>query len=106
MEKGSSTTYAITITNSGSREDTNVRLQVAIPQGMEFVKADHQAQVDSQGIVSFAPLPRMSTQDEHTFRLTVRGTIKGTHVLRAVLTSDQSQVPVTKEESTMVYADE
>ncbi|QDS90825.1 Large cysteine-rich periplasmic protein OmcB [Rosistilla ulvae] len=106
IETNSLTTYEIRITNSGSREDTNVQLQVAVPPGLEFVRSDQQAQVDGRGIVSFAPLPRMTAQDEHTFRVTVKGVATGTHVLQAVLTSDQSRVPVTKEESTMVYADE
>ena len=106
IEAGATTNYAIRITNSGSREDTNVHLRIALPQGLEFVRADQQAQVDQRGIVSFAPLPRMSAQDEHTFRFTVRGRATGTHVLKAILTSDQSNVPVTKEESTMVYSDQ
>lgn len=106
IETGTLTTYAIQINNSGSREDTNVQLRLAIPAGLEFVRSDQQAQVDGRGIVTFAPLARMTAQDEHTFRVTVKGVATGTHVLKAILTSDQSSVPVTKEESTMVYADE
>lgn len=105
IEAGAMTTYAIRITNSGSREDSNVQLKLAIPPGLEFVKADQQAQVDGNGNVSFAPLPRMGSQDEHVFRVTVRGRNTGTHLLKASLTSDQSKIPVTKEESTMVYSD-
>ncbi|WP_417731751.1 hypothetical protein [Rosistilla oblonga] len=106
IETGSLTTYAIRITNSGSREDNNVQLKLAIPPGMEYVRSDQQAQVDGRGIVTFAPLPRMTAQDEHTFHITVKGVATGTHVLKAILTSEQSRVPVTKEESTMVYADQ
>lgn len=48
----------------------------------------------------------MTAQGEEIYRLRVRGLSPGTHKIQAILTSDQSPVAVTKEESTTVYSDQ
>ncbi|QEG42187.1 DUF11 domain-containing protein [Roseimaritima ulvae] len=106
VETGSETTYEIRVTNSGSRGDTNVQLKVQLPPQLELVSADRNAGTDGRGLVAFEPLPRLTSQHEEVYRLRVRGNTPGTHKIQAILTSDQSTVPVTKEESTTVYSDQ
>ena len=106
IEIGGETTYEIRLTNSGSRNDSNVRVQLQLPQGIEQVSADGNAQSDGRGGLFFAPKPELAANSDVVYRVRVRGVAPGTHLVRAIVTSDQSQVPVAKEESTMVYSDQ
>jgi uncharacterized repeat protein (TIGR01451 family) len=106
IELGSETSYEIRVTNSGSKPDTNVLVQLQLPPGLELVSADSEAGSDGRGLVRFQPKSSLSPNDEITYGLRVRGVAPGTHLVRAVVVSDQSTVPVTKEESTHVYADQ
>jgi uncharacterized repeat protein (TIGR01451 family) len=105
IEIGGETTYEIRVNNSGSRDDSNVRVQVQLPPGIELLGSDADAQEDGQGGVFFDPRQRLAANDEMVYRVRVRGTTAGTHLVKAIVISDQSSTPVTKEESTMVYAD-
>lgn len=105
IEVGGETTYEIRLTNSGSRDDTNVRVQLQLPPGIERISADGDAQEDGRGGIFFAPKTQMPANSDLVYRVRVRGTNPGTHIVKAIVTSDQSTVPVTKEESTMVYSD-
>lgn len=105
IELGSETTYEIKVRNSGSRNDTNVQVQMLLPPGIEMLGSDSDAGTDGRGGVMFAPHGNLPAGEELVYRIRVRGVQPDTHVIKAVVTSDQSRVPVTKEESTMVYAD-
>jgi len=105
IELGSETVYEIHLSNSGSRPDTNVKVQLQLPSGMKLLGADGDAQEDGRGGVFFPPLNQLATNSKRTYRVRAQGTQVGTHLVKAVVTSDQSTTPVTKEESTMVYAD-
>ncbi|MFG0286747.1 MAG: hypothetical protein ACF8CQ_01140, partial [Rhodopirellula sp. JB044] len=105
IELGSETTYEIKVRNSGSRNDTNVQVQMLLPPGIEMLGSDADAGTDGRGGVMFAPHGNLPAGEELVYRVKVRGVQPDTHVIKAVVTSDQSRVPVTKEESTMVYAD-
>ncbi|MEM6365649.1 MAG: hypothetical protein AAF745_14570, partial [Planctomycetota bacterium] len=105
IELGSETTYEIVVRNSGSRNDTNVQLRLQLPPGLELMQSDMEAQTDGRGGVLFAPQSQFAAGDEMIYRVRVRGIQADTHIIEAILTSDQSRVPVTKQESTMVYAD-
>ncbi|MGI9471841.1 MAG: CARDB domain-containing protein, partial [Rubripirellula sp.] len=106
IELGAETTYEIHVTNSGSKADSNVRVQLQLPAGLELVSADAEAGMDSNGLVAFQPKAQLSPGEDLKYRLRVKGTVDGTHIVRAVVVSDHSTVPVTKEESTLVYADQ
>ncbi len=106
IEIGSETTYEIRLTNRGSRSDSNVQVKLQLPTGLELVSSEGDAGTDGRGLVQFAPQAKMDSGQELVYRIRVRGVAPGTHLTRAIVVSDQSQVPVTKEESTMVYADQ
>lgn len=105
IEIGSETTYEIRVRNSGSRDDSNVEVQMHLPAGLELVSSDAQANTDGQGNIFFQPQSELSAGGDVVYQVRVRGVKAGTHVAKATVTSDQSAVPVTKEESTMVYSD-
>lgn len=105
IELGSETTYEIKVRNAGSRNDTNVQVQLILPPGLEMLESDSDAGTDGRGGVLFAPHDNLAAGADLTYRIRVRGVQPDTHVMKAIVTSDQSRVPVTKEESTMVYAD-
>ncbi|KLU01529.1 60 kDa outer membrane protein [Rhodopirellula islandica] len=105
IEQGAETTYEIRLQNSGSRNDSNVQVRLMVPPGMEVLGSDAEVRPDGQGGMVFAPEQEMPAGSERTYRIRVRGVTADTHLVKAIVTSDQSPKPVTKEESTMVYAD-
>ncbi len=106
IEVGAETNYEIRVTNSGSKPDSNVRVQVQLPQGLELVSSEGEAGTDGRGLVAFQPRTQLAPGEEIKYGLRVRGVSPGTHIVRAIVVSDQSTVPVTKEDSTRVYADQ
>jgi uncharacterized repeat protein (TIGR01451 family) len=107
IEVGSDTVYEIQVRNTGTRNDSNVRLEVMLPHpALELVTADPAARTDGQGLVVFEPLASLPAKGEQTYRIRVRGSSADTHLIKARLVSDQSKRPVTKEESTTVYSDQ
>ena len=85
-------------------EDTNVNVLLQLPAGMELVEqGDFTPQ--GQGIIAFSPKALLKANDEIVYRVKARGVAPGRHLIKAMVTSDQSDVRVTKEESTKVYSD-
>jgi uncharacterized repeat protein (TIGR01451 family) len=105
IEVGGETTFEIRINNTGSRDDTNVRVALQLPAGMEL-SSEGDFVDRGQGTIEFAPRALLKANDEVVYRAKARGSTPGRHLVKAVVTSDQSNVPVTKEESIMVYADQ
>ena len=106
IELGSESIYEIRVTNGGSKPDNNVRVQLQLPAGLELLQSESQYQGDNRGLIEFQPKPQLMPGAEIVHRIRVRGVAPGTHLVKAVVVSDQSTVPVTKEESTLVYADQ
>ena len=104
IEVGTETIYEIKVANQGSRPDSNVQVQVQLPPGIELIDAED-AQSNGRGLVVFRPRPQLGANAELVYRIKARGVRDGRHKIEAIVKSDQSAVPVTKEESTMVYDD-
>ncbi len=62
IEIGSETTYEVRVTNNGSRNDSNVRLQVELPPGMELISADPAIAGTSGRTIAFAPLAHLDSK--------------------------------------------
>lgn len=105
IELGSETTYEIRVKNSGSRNDTNVQVRMIVPPGIELLESDTAGENDGRGSFFFAPHKNLAAGGDLVYRIRVRGIQPDTHLVKAIVTSDQARVPVTKEESTMVYQD-
>ena len=107
IEVGGSTTYEIRVENQGSKAATHVGLEVILPPGLRALAntegpAASKVQPDR---VLFAPLPELLPKQVEKYRLHVEATSPGDQRLVVRLITGEMQTPVTKEESTHVYAD-
>lgn len=107
IEVGGDTTYEIRIVNQGSKAATNVQLSAELPAELKPLDAQGPTRHEfSGGAVRFEPLPRLAPKADTTYRLRVQGLRPGDLRVQIQLKTDEMQTPVTKEESTHVYADE
>jgi uncharacterized repeat protein (TIGR01451 family) len=107
IEVGGETTYEIRVVNQGSKAATNIQLRAELPAELKPVDAQGPTRYELQGqVVEFEPLARLAPKADTTFRLRVQGLQAGDLRVQVQLKTDEMQTPVTKEESTRVYADE
>jgi uncharacterized repeat protein (TIGR01451 family) len=104
---GEETRYEIRLVNEGTKASSNLRLAVELPPELELVGIDgpgeHRQQ---QGRLLFEPLGHLAPKAESVYHIRVRGVRPGDARFRVQLITDEMSTPVTKEESTRVYADE
>ena len=107
VEVGGETEYEIIVANQGSKEATNVQLSVTLPEGFKAEDADGPSKFAAAGRqIQFQALPQLPAKSETTFRVRAQCLRAGDHRCLVQLTSDDSKLPVTKEEGTQVYAEE
>lgn len=107
IEIGGETTYEIRVVNQGSKSASNVQVVAILPPGLRALSGQGETRHTIQGErVIFAPLPSLGPKADTTFRIQVQGTRPGDQRLRVQINTDDIQQPITKEESTRVYADE
>ncbi|HET6879159.1 MAG TPA: CARDB domain-containing protein [Pirellulales bacterium] len=107
IEVGGETTYEIRVVNQGSKAATNVELLAVFPPQLKPRSANGPTrdQVNGQE-VRFQPLGRLPPKGETTYQIRAQGVAPGDLRVQVQLVTDEMQSPVTKEESTRVYADE
>jgi uncharacterized repeat protein (TIGR01451 family) len=106
IEVGTETTYMIALTNSGSSAATNIQLGIGLPPDLRPVGGEGPTRVVINGTQVFVdPLARLAPGEETVYRLKVRGLADGPQRIQVQLQTDETPVPVTKEEVTRVYSD-
>jgi uncharacterized repeat protein (TIGR01451 family) len=106
IEVGSDTVYVISLANSGSSAATNIRLTVSLPAELKPIGGDGPTKVVIQGAqVAIDPLARLAPGEQAEYKLKVQGLGEGPQRIQVQLLTDETPVPVTKEEITRVYAD-
>lgn len=107
IEIGSETAYEIRVVNNGTKAASNVQLAVLFPAELQALGGDGPTRSagDAQRIV-FDPVPRLQPREEVAFKVTGRAIKAGDIRVRVQLASDEEPTPVTKEESTRIYADQ
>jgi uncharacterized repeat protein (TIGR01451 family) len=106
IEEGSETSYVIQLNNRGSSAATDIRMQIGLPPEIRPIGGEGPTQVSIEGPrVSVDPLARLGPGEKAEYRIRVRGLAAGAHRLQVQLISQETPVPVTKEEATRVYAD-
>ena len=108
VEVGFETAYEIRVLNQGTKDASNVAVQVALPPGFEVVAAEGPGSLRStqqDGKIIFEPIQRLAPKVDTTFRVRVRCRQAGDYRLRVELNSDDLKAPVVKEESTKVFGD-
>jgi uncharacterized repeat protein (TIGR01451 family) len=107
IERDGHTTYIVKVNNTGTRSDSDIQLVLELPEGASVdqvhAPVNHQA---SQRQVVFSPLYQLQPRDQQIYRISVKHSREGLHVLRAQLKSKNRPIAVTKEESTEVYQDQ
>jgi hypothetical protein len=108
IEVGGETTYEVRVVNQGSKAASNVRLAVLLPGEMQPLAAEGPTRhaIEPGGRVVFDGLARLDPKADATYRIKAKGIRPGDLRTKFQLVTDEMQTPVTKEESTRVYADE
>ncbi|RIK78932.1 MAG: hypothetical protein DCC67_11095 [Planctomycetota bacterium] len=107
IEVGGETAYDVTVKNLGSKAAANVQVVAAIPPGLRAVGGQGATRHVIEGDrLMFAPIPQLPPKGEAKFRVQVQGLRAGDQRTRVMVTADEVQEPITKEESTRVYADQ
>lgn len=106
IEVGSDTVYEIKLTNRGHKPATNVQIAIGFPPELQPVSGDGPSRVTVGGNqISIDPIAQLAPGAQALFKIQARGLRAGDPRIRVQLMSDESPNPVTKEESTRVYAD-
>jgi uncharacterized repeat protein (TIGR01451 family) len=107
IEVGGETNYEIRVVNQGSKAATNVQVVAIMPPGLRAMSGQGETRhVVDGNRVQFAPLAQLAPKAEAKFRVQVQGLRPGDQRARVQITTDEVQEPITKEQSTRVYADE
>lgn len=107
VEIGSETTYEIRVMNQGSAAAANVQVVAILPEGMRAIDARGETRHAIQGNrVVFTPLAQLTPKAESVYRVQVQGVRPGDQRVKVQITTDEIKQPITKEESTRVYADQ
>ena len=107
VEVGGETAYEVRVVNQGTKAATNVQVVGLLPEELAPVGADGPARytIDGQRIL-FEPLAQLAPKADTTYRIKARGRGPGDVRVRVQVVTDEIRTPITKEESTRVYADE
>lgn len=107
IEINGETTYEIRVVNQGSKAATNVQLVAVLPGELKALSAEGPTRhvLDGQQ-VRFQELSRLAPKADTTYRIRVQAVEAGDARIRVQLLTDEMKAPVTKEESTQIYADE
>jgi uncharacterized repeat protein (TIGR01451 family) len=104
IKEGDTTEFMVAITNQGSAADSNVRVQMSFPPGLQPLTAGGSTSATITGqSVSFAPVATLGPKQSMIWTVVAKGTVAGDNRTRVQYTSDSIKVPVTKDESTQVY---
>lgn len=107
VEVGGETAYEIRVMNQGSKAAANVQIVATLPEGMRAIDARGETRHAIQGNrVVFTPLAQLTPKAESVYRIQVQGVRPGDQRVKVQITTDEIQQPITKEESTRVYADQ
>jgi uncharacterized repeat protein (TIGR01451 family) len=107
LEIGGQTTYEVHVVNQGSKAASNVRMIVDLPTELKPVAAEGPTRYAVDGNrITFDAVAQLPPKGETSYRIRVKAMKPGDLRARFQLSSDDMQRPVTKEESTRVYADE
>ena len=106
LELGTDTTYEVRVTNTGSKDETDVKVVCTIPPQMKFKAADGPGRFEATGgEIVFEPVKRLPARGDVIYKITVTAKTKGDARFKATLTAGGLSEPVIRQESTRVYAD-
>ena len=106
IEIGGVSEYVVRVVNQGTKPASGVRVVATLLGDMEPVEARGPSphRVDNL-TVAFEPLAKLAPSEEALYRIRVRGRREGDQRVQVQLTSDEQPAPISREETTRVYAD-
>ena len=106
VELGTEAGWEVRVRNTGSKAATNISVACDVPAGVDLLTAKGPTEaIAAQGTVQFKSLPQLAPGQQAIYRVHVRGIKEGTHRLKAQISSDSLDQPVSIEEATKFYAD-
>ena len=100
------TDYVVRVGNQGTKAATGVRLTATLLGDLEPVEAQGPAGHRVENLtVSFEPLAKLAPAEEAVYRVRAKGRTAGDQRVQVQITSEDHPAPITKEETTRVYAD-
>ena len=97
-------TYEIRVLNQGTCPLTNVKLAVAMSEGLNVTNVTGPTKhTSSPQSVTFEPIARLAVKADMVIRIKAKGTIAGDLRCKVQLSCDQLKQPVFKEESTVFF---
>jgi uncharacterized repeat protein (TIGR01451 family) len=104
---GGTAIFRVTVRNTGSAPQKQVRLQVTLPPEGTLVRAGTKPPegvdlVEDGRTVTFSPLAELKAGEEAAFRIAVRVMRVGTATLGAAVRSEKIAVPLRAEDTTLV----
>jgi uncharacterized repeat protein (TIGR01451 family) len=107
IEVNGETTYEVKVVNQGSKAARNVQIVAHLPAELKALAVEGPTQGSIEGNqVVFNPLASLAPKANTVYRIRVQGLRAGDQRIRVQLLTDEIRTPITKEESTHVYADE
>lgn len=105
IKVGQDTTYVITVTNQGSEDVTNLKLD-AILEKETFVSISGPTEAAVEGeLIKIAPVASLPPGSKATWNIKVTGTDVGDVRFRVNMVADQIDRPVRETESTHIYVE-
>ena len=104
IEIGDRTTYAITVTNQGSADSTNISIVCVLEDNVRYVSSTGPtAGSIDQNTLTFASLASLSPKAKATWRVVVAAVRPGDVRFKATLNTDQLTRSVEETEATHLY---
>jgi uncharacterized repeat protein (TIGR01451 family) len=104
IEVGQNETYIITVTNQGSKEDTNIIITCTLESGMEYVSSSGPTTAKVMGSeITFEPLPSLAPKAQTSWQVVVKALDTGDKRFKAVMNTDQLTRSVEETEATNFY---
>lgn len=105
IKVGQDTTYVLTVTNQGSEDVTNLRLD-AILEKQTFVSISGPTDATVEGeLIKIAPVASLAPGNKAVWSIKVTGTDVGDVRFRVNMVADQIDRPVRETESTHIYVE-
>ncbi|HEY1379102.1 MAG TPA: hypothetical protein VGF55_20035 [Gemmataceae bacterium] len=107
VEVNGEVVYEVRVTNTGSVTETDVKVVCTLPaEKVAYKSATGPTAVRMEnGELAFDPLPRLAPKADAVYKVTLKCAAAGTVHFKARATSAGVTEPVSKEESTRIYAD-
>ncbi len=103
VEVGKEAVYEIRIANKGTKNSTNICLQILVPEQMKIIDSEGPTRYKMQnGVLVFDPMNELGARKEVVYQLKTICSVPGDHRIKVQVSSDDFE-RLVKEESVRAY---